>query len=107
MIDDAQVFLSARKDSSEAQRRLALLGRSRSLNAIYVSHAVVLNKALEAQVDSLIFFTLPAKVHWKATEERYGFDPEPMIDDLRSTPYSYVIVDVRTGRSNLMRPLEL
>ena len=107
VIDDAQVFLSARRESSESQRRLALLGRSRELNAIYVSHAIVMNKALEAQVDSLIFFTLPARVHWKATEERYGFNPEPMIDDLRSTPYSYVIVDVKSGRSSLMRPLEL
>ena len=107
VIDDAQVFLSARRESSEAQRRLALLGRSRELNAIYVSHAVVLNKALEAQVDSLIFFTLPAKVHWKATEERYGFNPEPYIENLRSTPYSYVIIDVKTGSAQLMNPLEL
>jgi ABC-type dipeptide/oligopeptide/nickel transport system ATPase component len=30
VIDDSQVFLSARRESSEAQRRLALLGRSRS-----------------------------------------------------------------------------
>lgn len=107
IIDDAQVFLSARRESSESQRRLALLGRSRELNAIYVSHAVVLNKALEAQVDNLIFFTLPAKVHWKATEERYGFNPEPYIEDLRSTPYSYVIIDVKTGSATLMNPLEL
>jgi hypothetical protein len=107
VIDDAQVFLSARRESSEAQRRLALLGRSRELNAVYVSHAVVLNKALEAQVDSLIFFTLPAKVHWKATEERYGFNPEPYIENLRSTPYSYVIIDVKTGSAQMMNPLEL
>jgi len=107
IIDDAQVFLSARRESSEAQRRMALLGRSRSLNTIYVSHAVVLNKALEAQVDNLIFFTLPAKVHWKATEERYGFNPEPFIEDLRATPYSYVIIDVKTGSASLMNPLEL
>ena len=107
VIDDAQVFLSARRESSESQRRLALLGRSRELNAVYVSHAVVLNKALEAQVDNLIFFTLPAKVHWKTTEERYGFNPEPFIEDLRSTPYSYVIIDVKTGTAQMMKPLEL
>jgi len=107
VIDDAQVFLSARKESSESQRRLALLGRSRELNAVYVSHAVVLNKSLEAQVETLVFFSLPAKIHWKATDERYGFNPEPYIEELRSTPYSYVVVDVRTGNASMMNPILL
>ena len=105
VIDDAQVFLSSRKQASDAQRRLALLGRSRQLNAIYVSHALVLNKALEAQVDSLFFFTLPAKVHWKAGEERYGFNPEPYVEELRKTEYSFVAFDVRTATASMMNPI--
>jgi hypothetical protein len=105
IIDDAQVFLSSRRQASEAHRRLALLGRSRELNAIYVSHAIVMNKALEAQVDTLIFFTLPAKAHWKAAEERYGFNPEPLIQELKSTPYSFVHFDVRTSNARMMNPI--
>lgn len=105
IIDDAQVFLSSRKRASDAQNRLALLGRSRQINAIYVSHAIVMNKALEAQVDSLFFFTLPAKVHWKAGEERYGFNPEPYVEPLRSVDYSFVSFDVRTGRARLLNPV--
>jgi hypothetical protein len=107
IIDDAQVFLSSRKQASEAHRRLALLGRSRQLNAIYVSHAIVMNKALEAQVDSLIFFSLPAKAHWKAAEERYGFSPEGYVDQLKSTPYSFVFFDVKTSRATMMNPIPL
>lgn len=107
IIDDAQVFLSSRKRASDAQNRLALLGRSRSINAIYVSHAIVMNKALEAQVDSLYFFTLPAKVHWKAGEERYGFNPEPYVEPLREVDYSFVAFDVRTAKANLMNPISL
>lgn len=107
IIDDAQVFLSSRKQASEAQRRLALLGRSREINSIYVSHALVLNRALEAQVDSLFFFSLPAPVHWKAGEERYGFNPEPFVESLRSTPYSFVAFDVRSGNSRMMNPISL
>ncbi len=105
VIDDAQVFLSSRKQASDSQRRLALLGRSRQLNAVYVSHALVLNKALEAQVDSLFFFTLPAKVHWKAGEERYGFNPEPYIEELRKVEYSVVACDVRKGHAVMMNPI--
>ena len=105
VIDDAQVFLSSRKNASDAHRRLALLGRSREINAIYVSHGLILNKTLEGQVDSLYFFTLPAKVHWKSGEERYGFNPEPYLDDLKSTPYSFVAFDVRTSNAQLMNPI--
>ena len=49
VIDDSQVFLSSRKQASESFRRIALLGRSRELNVIFVSHAVVLNKTLEGK----------------------------------------------------------
>jgi len=107
IIDDAQVFLSSRKRASDAQNRLALLGRSRMINAIYVSHALILNKALEAQVDQLFFFTLPAKVHWKAGEERYGFNPEPYVEPLRSVDYSFVSFNVRSAEARLMNPISL
>jgi len=106
IIDDAQVFLSSRKQASDAHRRLALLGRSREINAVYCSHALVLNKTLEGQVEYLYFFTLPAKVHWKAGEERYGFNPEPFIDDLKSVEYSFVAFDVKKGSARLMNPIE-
>jgi len=107
VIDDSQVFLSSRKQASESFRRIALLGRSRELNVIFVSHAVVLNKTLEGQVDTLIFFSLPAKAHWKQTEERYGFNPEPMIDQLKSVPYSFVYYDVRSTNALMMNPIPL
>jgi len=107
IIDDAQVFLSSRKQASDAHRRLALLGRSREINAVYVSHALILNKSLEGQVEHLFFFTLPAPVHWKAGIERYGFNPEPYVDDLKSQPYSFISFDVKTGEASRMKPIEL
>lgn len=105
IIDDSQVFLSSRKRASDAFTRLALLGRSRNINAIYVSHAVVLNKSLEGQVDLMAFFTLPAKVHWKATEERFGFNPEPYMERLKEQQYSFLYVDIRTGMCSCMNPI--
>lgn len=105
IIDDSQVFLSARKQASEAFRRIALLGRSRELNVIFVSHAIVLNKTLEGQVESLIFFTLPAKAHYKQAEERYGFNPEPYVEQLKTIPYSFVYFDVRTAQASMMNPI--
>lgn len=105
VIDDAQVFLSARKEASESQRRLALLGRSRELNAIYVSHGLVMNKALEAQVQSLTFFTIPNPIHFRSAIERYGFDPEPFVEKLKEREYSFVMYDVRRATANLMNPI--
>lgn len=107
IIDDSQVFLSARRQASEAFRRIALLGRSRELNVIFVSHAIVLNKTLEGQVETLIFFTLPAKAHWKQAEERYGFYPESYVEQLRATPYSFVVFNVRTSNASMMNPIPL
>jgi len=105
IIDDCQIFLSARKAASDAFNRIALLGRSRNLNAIYISHAVVLNKSLEGQVDIMALFTLPSKTHWKQTEERFGFNPEPFMDDLKADDYSFLYVNLRKGQANMMNPI--
>ncbi len=105
IIDDAQVFLSSRKAASDAFNRIALLGRSRNLNAIYVSHAVVLNKSLEGQVDIMAMFTLPSKTHWKQTDERFGFNPEPYVDSLKADDYSFLYVDIRKNTVNMMNPI--
>jgi hypothetical protein len=105
IIDDAQVFLSSRKPASDSQRRLALLGRSRSINAIYVSHAVIMNKALEAQIEMLTFFTMPNPIHYKDSILRYGFDPEPYSQKLKDVEFSFVIFDIKTGTATLMSPI--
>jgi len=107
IIDDAQVFLSARRQASDAFNRVALLGRSRHINALYVSHAVVLNKSLEGQVDQLFFFTLPSKTHYKQTEERFGFNPEPYMGILKERPYSFLMVDIRADTIMLMNPIPI
>lgn len=107
VIDDAQVFLSSRKQASDAFNRLALLGRSRNLNAMYVSHAVVLNKSLEGQVDTMVLFTLPSKVHWKSLDERFGFNPEPYMDTLKADDYSFLYVNIKKGSTSMMNPLVL
>ena len=105
IVDDCQVFLSARKQASDAFNRMALLGRSRNINSVYVSHAVVLNKSLEGQVDIMAMFTLPSKTHWKQTEERFGFNPEPFMGDLKADDYSFLYVNLRKGQANMMNPI--
>jgi len=107
VIDDAQTFLSARKEASTAFRRIALLGRSKSLNVIFVAHQPILNKTLEAQVEKLVFFSLPNPNQYKSTEERFGFDPSNYDEALKSKKYSFVIYEVGTGKSRLMNPLQL
>tara|TARA_Y100000034_G_C6847849_1_gene384273 strand:- start:280 stop:966 length:687 start_codon:yes stop_codon:yes gene_type:complete len=107
IIDDAQTFLSSRKEASTAFRRIALLGRSKSLNVIFVAHQPVMNKTLEAQVEKLVFFSLPNPNQYKSTEERFGFDPSQYDEALKSKKYSFVIYEVGTGKTRLMNPLKL
>jgi len=107
IIDDAQTFLSSRKEASTAFRRIALLGRSKSINMILVSHQPILNKTLEAQVEKLIFFSLPNPNQYKSTEERFGFDPSQYDEALKSKKYSFIIYEVGTGKTRLMNPLKL
>jgi len=107
IIDDAQTFLSARKEASVAFRRIALLGRSKSLNVIFVAHQPILNKTLEAQVEKLVFFSLPNPNQYKSTQDRFGFDPSVFDEALKSKKYSFVIYEVGTGKARLMNPLKL
>jgi len=47
VIDDAQIFITSRKSSSVALRRLALTGRSKGIRFVGVSHSVIFSKDLE------------------------------------------------------------
>jgi hypothetical protein len=105
IIDDAQVFLKSTKTASDAHRRLALLGRSRFINVIYVSHGMILNKTLEGQVESLHFFSMPSPLAFKDSIKRFGFDPEPFVKPLADREYSFVRYSIKTQKATLMSPI--
>ena len=105
ILDDAQIFLSSRKDASPAQKRLALTGRSKMIRGIYVSHNVVFSKALEGQVSTLIGFSTPVPSYWKQSIERYGYDSEEFADQLVTNPFSYVWFDTKTRIGELNAPI--
>ena len=107
VIDDSQVFLSARKDASAAMRRLTLTGRSHMIRGIFVAHAMILNKALEGSMQYLLNFTLPQPMFFKDAQKRYGFDPEPHQEYLRSNEYGYVWYDVTKNQVQEMPPLDV
>ena len=107
VIDDAQIFITSRKSSSVALRRLALTGRSKGIRFVGVSHSVIFSKDLEGSTSLILNFTMPVKMFHRDFNMRYGFDPEPYIEDLANTEYSYVYFDVTTGHSKLMPPLEV
>lgn len=105
IIDDAQVFLSARKAASEAQKRLALTGRSKRIKPIYVAHNIVFARELEGQVDLLLGFSNPNPIYYRQAIERFNFDPEPWGEAIRERPYSFVWYDTREGSPRLVAPL--
>ena len=106
ILDDAQVFLSARKAASDAQKRLALTGRSKNIKAVYVAHNIVFARELEGQVDLLLGFSNPNPIYYRQSIERFNFDPEPFTEPLREVPYSFVWFDTRDGTPRLMAPLD-
>ena len=106
IIDDSQVFLKNQGNVSPELRRVTLTGRSRGIRAIFVSHAIVLNKALEGSVQYILNFTLPQPMFFKDAQRRYGYDPEPFQEKLRATEYGYIWHDVFRGQTRLMPPLD-
>ena len=107
IIDDAQVFLSSRKAASPAHLRLALTGRSVGIRAVYTSHSITFNKALEGQISKLVGFTNPLPIYWKDAERRYGYSPGDYAEQIASKPYSFVFFDTLTRQGQLMAPLEV
>ena len=107
VIDDSQVFVESRKSISSAFRRLALTGRSRGIRYVAVAHSVIYQKDLEGSTSYIIMFNLPFKQHWTDSIKRYGFNPEPYVEQLASTPYSHVWFDVTTTKVRLFPPIEI
>ena len=107
VIDDSQVFVESRKSISPAFRRLALTGRSRGIRYVAVAHSVIYQKDLEGSTSYIIMFNLPFKQHWMDSIKRYGFNPEPYVEQLAGTPYSHVWFDVTTTKVRLFPPLEI
>ena len=101
VIDDSQVFVESRKSISPAFRRLALTGRSRGGRYVAVAHSVIYQKDLEGSTSYIIMFNLPFKQHWTDSIKRYGFNPEPYVEQLAGTPYSHVWFDVTTTKVRL------
>ena len=107
VIDDSQVFIESRKSISPAFRRLALTGRSRGIRYVAVAHSIIYSKDLEGSCSFIIMFNLPFKQHWTDSIKRYGFNPEPYVEQLSSTPYSHVWFDITTTQTRLYPPLEI
>ena len=107
VIYDSQVFVESRKSISPAFRRLALTGRSRGIRYVAVAHSVIYQKDLEGSTSYIIMFNLPFKQHWTDSIKRYGFNPEPYVEQLAGTPYSHVWFDVTTTKVRLFPPLEI
>jgi len=107
IVDDAQIFLSSRKQASNSLKRLALTGRSKGIRFVAVSHTMVFSKDLEGSTSYIVNFTMPVKLYHRDSMIRYGFDPEPYVEALSEVPYSYVFFDVTKSSSRLMQPLEI
>lgn len=105
VVDDAQTFLSSRRQASPQFRRLALTGRSKGLRFVAVSHSMIFNKDLEGSTSFIVNFTLPVKLFHKDAMTRYGFDFEPYVEPLAEREYSFVFYDVTKSSARLYEPI--
>ena len=105
VVDDAQTFLSSRRQASPQFRRLALTGRAKGLRFVAVSHSMIFNKDLEGSTSFIVNFTLPVKLFHKDAMTRYGFDFEPLVEPLDEREYSFVFFDVTKSRARLFEPI--
>lgn len=106
--DDSQIFLSSRRAATPSWKRLALTGRSRGVRLVAISHTPVFSKELEGSTSYIVHFrTLLSPIHINDFKNRFGYDPEPYVESLNEVPYSAVFFDVTTGKSQMMKPLEV
>ena len=106
--DDSQIFLSSRRAASPSWKRLALTGRSRGIRLIAISHTPVFSKELEGSTSYIVHFrTLLSPIHINDFKNRFGYDPEPYVGSLNEVPYSAVLFAVTTGKSKMMKPLDV
>jgi len=105
VVDDAQTFLSSRRQASHQFRRLALTGRSKGIRFVAVSHSMIFNKDLEGSTSFIVNFTLPVKLFHKDAMTRYGFDFEPYVEPLAEREYSFVFYDVTKSSARLYEPI--
>tara|TARA_R110000824_G_scaffold35597_2_gene111352 strand:+ start:711 stop:1388 length:678 start_codon:yes stop_codon:yes gene_type:complete len=104
-VDDAQTFISSRKQASPQFRRLALTGRSKGIRFLAVSHQMVFSKDLEGSTSYIVNFSLPVKLYHKDAQTRYGFDVTPFIEPLQDKEYSFVVFDVTKSKGTLYEPI--
>ena len=106
VLDDSQIFLSSRKEPSDALKRLTLVGRSKNIRFVSISHSFVFSKVLEGSTSYIVHFrSLLSPIHLKDANNRYGYDPTNYIESLQSVDYSHVIFDVTKGKSLIMEPV--
>jgi len=107
VVDDAQVFISSRRQASNSFKRLALTGRSKGIRFVAVSHIPIFSKDLEGSTSYIVWFSIPVKLYHRDAMVRYGFDPEGYLEKMAEKPYSFVWFSVTDQKSTLMNPLEV
>lgn len=106
ILDDSQIFLDSRKSPSDALKRITLVGRSKNIRFVSISHSFVFSKVLEGSTSYIVHFrSLTSPIHLKDANNRYGYDPTNYIESLQNVDYSHVIFDVSKGRSLIMQPV--
>lgn len=106
VLDDSQIFLDSRKSPSDALKRLTLVGRSKNIRFVSISHSFVFSKVLEGSTSYIVHFrSLLSPIHLKDAHNRYGYDAEPFIPHLRDIDYSHAIFDVTKASAKMMQPV--
>ena len=105
--DDAQVFISSRRQASNSFKRLALTGRSKGIRFVAVSHVPIFSKDLEGSTSYIVWFSIPVKLYHRDAMIRYGFDPEGYLEKMSEKPYSFVWYSVTDQQSTLMNPIDV
>tara|TARA_R110002020_G_scaffold432573_3_gene642610 strand:+ start:2500 stop:3198 length:699 start_codon:yes stop_codon:yes gene_type:complete len=106
ILDDAQVWVEARKTNSNEMKRLILTGRSKQIKTVLVSHGLVINKMLEGQVDLIVAFDSGNPIWWKSAQDRFNLDLETHSEALKSKPYSFLWYDMKDENPILFDPIQ-
>lgn len=105
VLDEASALIQSNKIPDQL-KRLAVQGRAKRIKPVFISQRPIMNRWTDANLSTALFFRI-LPVDSDLLERRWNLDAEEMAKQLEQKEYSFLFLDMETGKLNLQDPLPL
>ena len=105
VLDEASALIQGVK-IPDGLKRVAIQGRAKRIKPVFISQRPIMNRWTDSNLSSALFFRI-LTVDSDVLKRRWGIDFDEMSSNLSEKPYSFIFMDLETGKLELMEPLPL